>query len=131
MIINKKIVYQYIYLFVSILVGLCSLSKNPTIINNIILFLGILLFQLFINLLSKFKGRCELSLKRIIMKSINNSLYSILGHMFYNYLKQIKFINFITKSRLMESLLASLVITGTMFFISNTENKILSNSSHC
>ena len=128
-----KVALQFIFIFVSIMIGLSSLQSNNNFNNKIILFIGILIFQLIINLVGKYRKECDLRMKVIMMKSINNSLFSILGFSIYLdlVLNNCGIIKSIGSTNIGKAFLISFIITLTIYTIATLENIIMGYPINC
>ena len=128
-----KPIALFIFLFISIIVGLSSLKNNSKIINKIILFIGVLIFQLIINLVYKINKKCNLSTKILVTKSINNSLYSLLGLTLYTDLlsNNSKLIKTISTSNFGKAFIISLLITIVIYGAQTIENLIMNYPNEC
>lgn len=124
---------QFIFLFISIIVGLSSLQNNSKIINKIILFMGILIFQLIINLAYKINGKCNLKTKILVSRSINNSLYGLLGLSLYTDIlsEDLTIIKVISKNNIGKAFIVSLIVTTVIYSAQAIENTIMDYPKEC
>mgnify|MGYP001196374485 CR=1 FL=1 len=76
-------ILQFIFIFISLLIGVPGTDKYNILKNKLILFCGIFIFQIIINSLNKIKTRCQARLQNIINDSFFVSILSIIGYSIY------------------------------------------------
>ncbi len=76
-------ILQFIFIFLSLLIGVPGSDKYNILKNKLILFCGIFIFQIVINSVSKVNSRCKVRLKDIINDAFFVSLLSIVGYSIY------------------------------------------------
>ena len=76
-------ILQFVFIFLSLLIGVPGTDKYNILKNKLILFSGIFIFQIVINSLNKLNNRCNVRIKDIINDSFFVSLLSIIGYSIY------------------------------------------------
>ena len=80
-----NVILQFFFIFISFIIGIPGIDNNNNniLINKLILFGGIFIYQLFIESIIKLKSKCEITIKKLIFESYFNSIISIIGYSFY------------------------------------------------
>lgn len=79
-----NVLLQFFFIFISFIIGIPGIELNNTVIfNKLILFLGIFIYQLFIESIIKLKSKCDTEISKLIYDSYFTSLLSIIGYSFY------------------------------------------------
>ena len=74
---------QFIYIYLSIIIGVPGTDKVNLLKNKIILFTGIFIFEIIIKALYKYKNECKNNFKNFMIDSFFISTLSIVGYSFY------------------------------------------------
>ena len=114
-------ILQFIFIFLSLLIGVPGSDKYNILKNKLLLFCGIFIFQIIIISLNKVNTRCKVRIKDILNDAFFVSLLSIIGYSFYIDLLTMentkKFIQPYLENNHMKSLLMSGVIVSFIFLI--------------
>ena len=81
--ILSTFVLQFFFIYLSLIIGIPGIDKNNILKNKIILFIGIFIFQIMINSITKIKEDCKVSLNKLLIDAFFVSLVSIIGYSFY------------------------------------------------
>jgi hypothetical protein len=112
---------QFIFIFISLLIGVPGTDKYNILKNKLILFCGIFIFQIFINSINKIKSRCHAKLQNILNDSFFVSILSIIGYSIYTDLLIMentkKFILPYLSNKHLTSLIISGIIASFIFLI--------------
>jgi len=114
-------ILQFIFIFLSLLIGVPGSDKYNILKNKLLLFCGIFIFQIIIISLNKVNTRCKVRIKDILNDAFFVSLLSIIGYSFYIDLLTMEntkqFIQPYLENNHMKSLLMSGVIVSFIFLI--------------
>jgi len=114
-------ILQFIFIFLSLLIGVPGSDKYNILKNKLLLFCGIFIFQIIIISLNKVNTRCKVRIKDILNDAFFVSLLSIIGYSLYIDLLTMentkKFIQPYLENNHMKSLLMSGVIVSFIFLI--------------
>ena len=114
-------ILQFIFIFLSLLIGVPGSDKYNILKNKLLLFCGIFIFQIIIISLNKVNTRCKVRIKDILNDAFFVSLLSIIGYSIYIDLLTMentkKFIQPYLENNHMKSLLMSGVIVSFIFLI--------------
>jgi hypothetical protein len=105
-----NLIFLFIYIYISLIIGIPGTGSN-IIINKLILFIGIFIYQFIIGFMSNIYKKH--SLKKILKISFSNSLLSIIGYSLYI---DLLFMNFISPKYINNQFTNSAIIT--IFIIS-------------
>lgn len=78
-----NLILQLFFIYFALLIGIPGTSGDNMLKNKLILFFGIVIFQIFIKSTMKIKFRCKFATKKIINESLFIGLLSIIGYSFY------------------------------------------------
>ena len=81
--ILSTLILQFIFIYLSLLIGVPGSDKYNVLKNKLILFCGIFVFEIIIKAVSKSTIYCKKSLKNLITDSFLISILSIVGYSFY------------------------------------------------
>ena len=79
----STLILQFIFIFLSLIIGVPGADKYNVFKNKLILFCGIFVFETIIKAVSKSRNGCRVSLKNLIIDSFFISMLSIVGYSFY------------------------------------------------
>ena len=114
-------VLQFIFMFLSLIIGVPGSSENNLLKNKLLLFSGFFVFQIVANSIMNTKNRCAPKLSNIFNDSFFVALLSIIGYSIYIDLVTMKSTQNLIFPYLQNNHLSSLLITGIVvsfiFFI--------------
>lgn len=73
----------FITIYIPLLIGVSWISPNNLIWNKAVLFVGVFLVQLMMDLMNKIKDKCKVKLTEIIYHSFHTASISVLGYSLY------------------------------------------------
>ena len=79
----STLILQFIFIYLSLIIGVPGSDKYNVFKNKLILFCGIFVFETIIKSVSKTRNRCKTSLKKLIIDSFFISMLAIVGYSFY------------------------------------------------
>jgi hypothetical protein len=79
----STLILQFIFIYLSLIIGVPGADKYNVFKNKLILFCGIFVFETIIKAVSKSRNGCRVSLKNLIIDSFFISMLSIVGYSFY------------------------------------------------
>lgn len=77
--IIKNVLLIFVFLFVSIVIGIPGIETNNLIKSKIYLFGGVMIFQLLLKSMYKLRYRCKTNLKSLINDSIITAILCVVG----------------------------------------------------
>ena len=78
-----NLILQLFFVYFALLIGIPGTNSDNIILNKLILFIGIVTFQLFIKATMKMKYRCKFNIRKLINESLFIGLLSVIGYSFY------------------------------------------------
>ena len=76
--------FLFIFIYISLIIGVPGLEQSNLIKNKLYIFGGIFIFQLLLKSIYKLKNRCKnISIKEIIKESFIVSILSVVGYSVY------------------------------------------------
>ena len=105
-------VLQFIFMFMSLIIGVPGSSSNNLLKNKLLLFVGFFIFQLVINSLTKLQSKCRPKISNIFNDSFFVSLLSVIGYSLYIDLITMKDTKDLIAPYLDNKHLSSLLISG-------------------
>ena len=78
-----NLVLQLFFIYFALLIGIPGTSGDNILKNKLVLYIGIVIFQLFIKSTMKIKFRCKFTTKNIIKESLFVGLLSVIGYSLY------------------------------------------------
>jgi membrane protease YdiL (CAAX protease family) len=75
----KNILLLFVFIFVSIVIGVPGLEANNLIKSKIYLFGGVMIFQLLLKSMYKLRYKCKTDLKTLINEAIITAILSVVG----------------------------------------------------
>tara|TARA_Y200000002_G_C22660815_1_gene655637 strand:+ start:131 stop:553 length:423 start_codon:yes stop_codon:yes gene_type:complete len=81
--IISNLILQFIFIYLSLLIGVPGTDKFNVFKNKLILFCGIFIFEIIIKSVSTSRKNCKHSIKNLITDSFFISILSIVGYSFY------------------------------------------------
>lgn len=79
----STLILQFLFIYLSLIVGVPGTDEHNIMKNKLILFSGIFVFQTLIKSVSKVRVGCRLSLKKLLLDSCMIALVSVVGYSFY------------------------------------------------
>jgi|SaaInlStandDraft_6_1057023.scaffolds.fasta_scaffold41995_3 hypothetical protein len=79
----STLILQFIFIYLSLIIGVPGTDKYNIMKNKLILFSGIFIFQTLIKSISRVRIGCKVSLKNILIDSFLVGLVSVVGYSFY------------------------------------------------
>ena len=79
----STLILQFLFIYLSLIVGVPGTDEHNIMKNKLILFSGIFVFQTLIKSVSKVRVGCRLSLKKLLLDSCMVALVSVVGYSFY------------------------------------------------
>lgn len=105
-------ILQFIFIFISLNIGIPGVYKENYLQNKIILFIGFFLFQLLVNAVSKIQSKCKTKMSNIINDSFFVALLSVIGYSIFLDLSMMKNTNTIIAPFLENVHLTNLLLSG-------------------
>jgi hypothetical protein len=127
-------ILQFIFIFLSLLIGVPGTDKYNILKNKLILFCGIFIFQIIINSFNKIKSRCNVRIRDIINESFFVSLLSIIGYSIYTDLLTMNNTKILIQPYLENKHMTSLIMSGIIvafIFIIKILQIIVSGREEC
>ena len=81
--ILSNLILQFIFIYISLIIGVPGTDKYNIFKNKLILFCGIFIFEIIIKALYKYKNECKNNFKNFMIDSFFISTLSIVGYSFY------------------------------------------------
>ncbi len=81
--ILSTLILQFIFIYLSLIIGVPGTDKYNIMKNKLILFSGIFIFQTLIKSISRVRVGCKVSLKNLLIDSFLVGLVSVVGYSFY------------------------------------------------
>ena len=130
----STLILQFIFIYLSLIIGVPGADKYNVFKNKLILFCGIFVFETIIKSVSKSRNGCKVSLKNLITDSFFISILAIVGYSFYidmSLLDSTKsmFIKF-SKDPNLSALMISGIICGLILFV-RTAQLIVKGNNDC
>ena len=114
-------VLQFMFMFISLIIGVPGSSENNILKNKLLLFSGFFIFQIIVNFINMTQKKCETKLSNVFNDSFFVALLSIIGYSIYIDLVTMKSTQNLVFPYLQNNHLSSLLITGIVvsfiFFI--------------
>jgi len=79
----STLILQFIFIYLSLIIGVPGTDKYNIMKNKLILFSGIFIFQTLIKSISRVRVGCKVSLKNLLIDSFLVGLVSVVGYSFY------------------------------------------------
>jgi len=79
----STLILQFIFIYLSLIIGVPGTDKYNIMKNKLILFSGIFIFQTLIKSISRVRIGCKVSLKNLLIDSFLVGLVSVVGYSFY------------------------------------------------
>ena len=112
-------ILRYLYVFLSIIIGIPGIDMRNIFQIKFVLFFGMLIFEFYINSILSRKKKCEKNIRSILNDSFLKSLLAVIGYSFYIDLIEMKYfydiIDKISESKLLMSSMISSFIVIFMF----------------
>lgn len=105
-------VLQFIFMFLSLIIGVPGSSENNLLKNKLLLFCGFFVFQIVVNSITNTQKRCNSNISNLFNDSLFVALLSIIGYSIYIDLVTMKSTQNLVFPYLQNSHLSSLLITG-------------------
>ena len=105
-------VLQFIFMFLSLIIGVPGSSENNLLKNKLLLFCGFFIFQIVINSVTSTQKNCNTNISNIFNDSLFVALLSIIGYSIYIDLVTMKSTQYLISPYLQNNHLSSLLITG-------------------
>ena len=125
---------QFLFIYLSLIIGVPGTTNLNILNNKIMLFFGLFLFQIFVKSINSTKKKCTISINKIISDACYTSILGIVGYSIYidlflmDYTKE--FINSFGDSNNIHSLLISGIITLVVLFFKIIE-LLMGNKNDC
>ena len=117
----STLILQFIFIYLSLIIGVPGTDKYNIMKNKLILFSGIFIFQTLIKSISRVRIGCKVSLKNILIDSFLVGLVSVVGYSFYIDLSLVNstksLYNQFSSNPQMSALATSGIITGFVLAI--------------
>lgn len=90
-----NLILQFIFIYLALIIGIPGLNEDNIFKSKMILFIGIVIFQIFIKSSIKLKFKCKFSIKKTLTESLFIGILAVFGYSFYldmtnmNYTKDI------------------------------------------
>ena len=131
----STLILQFIFIYLSLIIGVPGADKYNVFKNKLILFCGIFVFETIIKSVSKSRNGCKTSLKKLIIDSFFISILAIVGYSFYidmSLLDSTKkmFIKF-SKDPNMSALIISSIICMLILLVRTAQLIVDGNISDC
>ena len=127
-------ILQFIFIFLSLLIGVPGSDKYNILKNKLLLFLGIFIFEIIILSLNKVNSRCKVRIKDIINEAFFVSLLSIIGYSLYIDLLTMDNTKKLIQPYIGNKHLSSLVMSGiivTFIFVIKILQIIVGGNEEC
>lgn len=125
---------QFIFIYIALLIGVPGTTKYNILINKVILFLGIFIFQILIKSINSIKKKCNTSIKKLLFNSFYIAVLSVVGYSLYIDLSLMKntkiFFNKINSNNYYSSIVISTIICS-LIFIFNIFSLLLDGYDDC
>jgi hypothetical protein len=119
--ILSNLILQFIFIYLSLLIGVPGTDNFNVVKNKLILFCGIFIFEILIKSVSRSRHQCRSSIKHLITDSFFISTLSIVGYSLYidmSLLESTKSIFFKSSNDPnLSSLIISAIICGLILFV--------------
>lgn len=119
--ILSNLILQFIFIYLSLLIGVPGTDNFNVVKNKLILFCGIFIFEILIKSVSRSRHQCRSSIKNLITDSFFISTLSIVGYSLYidmSLLESTKSIFFKSSNDPnLSSLIISAIICGLILFV--------------
>ena len=119
--ILSNLILQFIFIYLSLLIGVPGTDNFNVVKNKLILFCGIFIFEILIKSVSRSRHQCRSSIKNLVTDSFFISTLSIVGYSLYidmSLLESTKSIFFKSSNDPnLSSLIISAIICGLILFV--------------
>lgn len=79
----STLILQFLFIYLSLIIGVPGTDKYNILKNKLILFAGIFIFQTLIKSISRVRVGCRISLKNLLIDAFLVALVSVVGYSFY------------------------------------------------
>ena len=133
--ILSSLILQFIFIYLSLIIGVPGTDQYNILKNKLVLFSGIFIFQTLIKSISKARSGCKVSLKNLLVDSFFISTLSIVGYSFYIDLSLIDSTKHVFKKfsndPSMSSLAISSIITALILFVTIIQFLVKGSIDEC
>ena len=78
-----NIILMFVFIFLSLIIGVPGTGNNNPIKNKAYLFFGIFIFQLLIDLVEKIRNKCKVEIRDLIQRGVFIATISVIGYSIY------------------------------------------------
>ena len=133
--ILSSLILQFIFIYLSLIIGVPGTDQYNILKNKLVLFSGIFIFQTLIKSISKARSGCKVSLNNLLVDSFFISTLSIVGYSFYIDLSLIDSTKHVFKKfsndPYMSSLAISSIITALILFVTIIQFLVKGSIDEC